>query len=65
MLVSMLLLELSDLLNWNKWPHELVIEKACSCEDLDLHEFNFHVELISQNELVWGFFTLNIYLFSN
>lgn len=64
MLVSMLLLELSDLLIWNKWPHESVTEKVCSCEDLDLHEFIFCVELISQSELVWGFlFALNIYLF--
>lgn len=61
MLVSVLLLELSDLLVWNKWPHEHVIEKMCSCEDLDFHEFIFHVELISQSELVWGFLFASVH----
>lgn len=68
MLVNMLLLELSDLLIWNKWPHEHVTEKMCSCEDLDLYEFIFCVELISQSELVWGFLFASVhfkYLFSN
>lgn len=61
MLVSMLLLELSDLLIWNKWPREHVTEKMYSCEHLDLHELIFRVELISQSELVWGFLFASVH----
>lgn len=67
MLASMLLLELPDLLIWNKWPHKHVTEEMCSCEDLDLHDFIFCVELISQSESVWGYLFASVhfkYLFT-